>query len=44
MKEKNNIFVVIDTNVIVSALYSKEKISNPSIILNKIYGGSIFSS
>ena len=41
MNEKNNVFVVIDTNVLVSALYSKNKSSNPSIILNKIFDGSI---
>lgn len=32
----NNIFVVIDTNVVVSAFFSRDGKSNPAIIINKI--------
>lgn len=42
MKEKGaKILAVIDTNVFVSALLSRNGTSNPAIILNKIYEGLI---
>lgn len=41
MKSTNKIYAVIDTNVLVSALYSKNRVSNPGIIIDKILEGII---
>lgn len=41
MKSTNKIYAVIDTNVLVSALYSKNRASNPGIIIDKILEGII---
>lgn len=41
MPKENRIYAVIDTNVFVSALLSRNGISNPAIVLNNIYSGTI---
>lgn len=41
MKEKANIFAVIDTNVIVSALLSKSGQSNPALVITAVITGAI---
>lgn len=38
---RNEIYAVIDTNVIVSALLPSQKVSNPAVILNAIMRGRI---
>lgn len=39
--ERNEIFAVIDTNVLVSALLPNQGVTNPAIILGEIMGGRI---
>lgn len=34
--KENKVFAVIDTNVVVSAFFSKDGTSNPAIIINKV--------
>lgn len=41
MPQENKIYAVIDTNVFVSALLSRNGLSNPAIILNSILDGII---
>lgn len=41
MSAGNNIYAVIDTNVLVSALYSGQKATNPAIIIKAILSGDI---
>lgn len=41
MTQSDKIFAVIDTNVLVSALLSRNGTSNPAIILNKIVSGDV---
>lgn len=40
-KRKEEIYVVIDTNVIVSAFWSLNKITNPSILIDAFYKGKV---
>ena len=39
--QKDKIFAVIDTNVLVSAYYTLQRLSNPTIILNNIFNKNI---
>ena len=39
--EKNEIYAVIDTNVIVSALLPNQKVSNPMVVLREVLRGRI---
>ncbi|MCH5217494.1 MAG: putative toxin-antitoxin system toxin component, PIN family [Muribaculaceae bacterium] len=41
MRGANKIYAVIDTNVLVSTLYSKNGTSNPGIIINQVLEGNI---
>ena len=41
MKDDNKIYAVIDTNVLVSALFSNHENSNPGIIINQVLEGNI---
>lgn len=41
MHEKNKIYAVIDTNVVVSSFFSKDGTSNPAIIISSILDRSI---
>lgn len=41
MNATNKIFAVIDTNVLVSTLYSKNGTSNPGIVINQVLEGNI---
>lgn len=41
MNGANRIYAVIDTNVLVSALYSKNGTSNPGIVINQVLKGNI---
>lgn len=40
-KNKKIIFAVVDTNVLISALLSKDGLSNPAIIIREVVRGSI---
>jgi putative PIN family toxin of toxin-antitoxin system len=39
--ERNEIFAVIDTNVLVSALLPSQKVSNPTMVLREVFRGRI---
>ena len=41
MKDANKIYAVIDTNVLVSALFLSPKNSNPGIVINQVLEGNI---
>ena len=41
MKDDNKIYAVIDTNVLVSTLFSSNGNSNPGIIINQVLEGNI---
>ena len=41
MKDDNKIYAVIDTNVLVSTLFSRNGNSNPGIIINQVLEGNI---
>lgn len=41
MSENNEIYAVIDTNVLVSALFSVDGLSNPAIVIESILDGLI---
>ena len=41
MKDGNKIYAVIDTNVLVSTLFSRHGNSNPGIIINQVLEGNI---
>ena len=41
MKDDNKIYAVIDTNVLVSALFSSRENSNPGIVINQVLEGNI---
>ena len=41
MNARNKIYAVIDTNVLVSTLYSKNGTSNPGIVINQVLEGNI---
>lgn len=41
MRTANKIYAVIDTNVLVSTLYSKNGTSNPGIVINQVLEGNI---
>ena len=41
MKDDNRIYAVIDTNVLVSALFSSHDNSNPGIVINQVLEGNI---
>ncbi len=41
MKEERKIFAVIDTNVLVSALFSGNSSSNPALVIRAVINGSI---
>lgn len=39
--ERNEIYAVIDTNVLVSALLPSQKVSNPTMVLREVFRGRI---
>ncbi len=39
--ERNEIYAVIDTNVLVSALLPSQKVSNPTMVLREVFKGRI---
>lgn len=41
MKEKKKIYAVIDTNVLVSSLFSTSSVSNPSLVIGAVINGAI---
>lgn len=41
MKDDNKIYAVIDTNVLVSALFSSHESSNPGIVISQVLEGNI---
>ena len=41
MKDGNKIYAVIDTNVLISTLFSRFGNSNPGIIINQVLEGNI---
>ncbi|MDE5882245.1 MAG: putative toxin-antitoxin system toxin component, PIN family [Muribaculaceae bacterium] len=41
MKEENKIYAVIDTNVLVSSLFSAKGSSNPSKVIHCVFNGTI---
>ena len=41
MKDDNKIYAVIDTNVLVSTLFSTNGNSNPGIVINQVLEGNI---
>ena len=41
MPNANKVYAVIDTNVLVSSLFSKDGISNPALVVSAIFSGAI---
>ena len=41
MKNKKKIYAVIDTNVLVSSLFSKDGKSNPALVISAVFRGAI---
>ena len=39
--ERNEVYAVIDTNVLVSALLPSQKVSNPTMVLREVFKGRI---
>ena len=39
--ERNEVYAVIDTNVLVSALLPSQKVSNPTMVLREVFRGRI---
>lgn len=41
MKEEKRIFATIDTNVLVSSLFSAKSLSNPALVIKAVFDGTI---